>query len=96
MNIQPSRRTDVELEAMLSEKGTWYVRGGPSGIINIESTLEAAVIRVAEAQAANQVVQAIIKAPNDQIVVEADQIVRLLMLFNLVDNKGRMLKQSGK
>ena len=69
--------TDSALLDLFDEKGhTWLVRGGRNGVLGMAPDLQSAMVLSYE-QGANQIVQAVVRQPSDNIIIVPDQIARL-------------------
>ena len=96
MSNNSSTLTDSALVDLFDEKGhTWLVRGGPNGVLGMAPDLQSALVRSYEQAGANQIVQAVVRQPSDNIVVSPDQIARLWKYFTFTDSQGRVVKPSG-
>jgi hypothetical protein len=88
--------TDSALVDLFDEKGhTWLVRGGPNGVLGMAPDLQSALVRSYEQARANQIVQAVVRQPSDNIIIVPDQIARLWRYFTFADSYGRVVKPSG-
>ena len=86
-----AHRTDEQLLEILADSATWLIRGGPGGALGIAPNLQSAIVRAFEFSRANEVVQAIVKMPNDSIVIDADQVYRLQRNFRIEDRFGNQV-----
>jgi len=75
--IQSNRRTDDQLEAILAEAAHWAINGQQGTILSFAGNLRNAIGRAASYAASGAVVVSLARLPTDNIVVSADQIVRL-------------------
>lgn len=91
-------RTDQELVQMFDQKGhNWLIRGGPIGMLGAPSPdLQSALVQSFEQNRANQIVQAIVRQPSDNIVIEPPQITRLLKWITITDDQGRVTKPASR
>jgi hypothetical protein len=80
-DLQSSRRTDEQLEAILSETGVWVVNGRQGRVLGSAASLRRALDRAAEYAVSGAVVVALCRMPSDQIIVFPDQIERLRKLI---------------
>jgi hypothetical protein len=70
-----SSRTDIELEAMLDLPATWYVRGH---LLDLAPDLRLALTQALALKRQGTAIVSLAKAPHDEIVVDSEQIGRLL------------------
>jgi hypothetical protein len=88
--------TNSALVNLFDAKGhTWLVRGGPNGVLGMAPDLQSALVQSYEHARANQIVQAAVRQPSDNIIVLPDQIARLSKYFTFADSQGRVVKPSG-
>jgi hypothetical protein len=75
--ISPNYRTDVQLEAIIAETGDWVVNGRGGCVLCAAPSLQCAVARAVAYQEAREVVLAVSRLPDDNIIVFSGQIERL-------------------
>lgn len=73
----PNRRTDEQLEAILSETGHWVVYGKRGEVLFTAPTLRRALDKSAQLSASCAVVIAICRLPSDNIIIFPEQIERM-------------------
>ena len=88
--MQGNTHTDAELETMLEEPGLWLVRGAA---ITPAKNLQSALLMAREQSMDGNVIQVIVKMPNDEVVIDAQQIHRLWSLFRFVDAFGNQVEE---
>jgi hypothetical protein len=69
--------SDSELLGVLNEAGLWLVRGGRTEVLCLAIDLRSALVRASEHVAVADVVLAIVKSPNNQVMILPEQIDRL-------------------
>jgi hypothetical protein len=73
-----TKRSDDQLLQMIDELGLWLVRGGPIAVLGRPTTtLRAALRQAHEFSKQGQSLGPIVRMPNDDVIVLADQIYRL-------------------
>lgn len=83
------QRTDPELLEMLAEPTMWLVRGTAGPILAIAQNLQSALTMAFEqSRIPGQTVHAIVRMPNDNIVIKPEQIYRLWQHFRFIDQHG--------
>jgi hypothetical protein len=70
-------RTDEQLQAILRETGNWTVRGSEGQILCAAASLQRAIERAADYAASDAIVTGISRLPAGDVIVPADQIIRL-------------------
>jgi hypothetical protein len=81
-----AKRSDDHLLQMLDESGLWLVRGGPIGVLGRSTTtLRAALHQAYEFSMQRQSPGPIVRMPDDNVMVPADQIYRLWQSLGLAD-----------
>jgi hypothetical protein len=76
-NLQSSRRSDEQLEAILCETGHWVVNGRQGQVLCYAASLRQAIDRSEEFSVSGAVVIAICRLPFDNIILFPEQIDRL-------------------
>jgi len=75
--VQPNRRTDEQLVALLNEPSNWTVSGRNGAILCSASSLGNAIDRASEYARRGAVVIALCRLPFDNVVIFPAQIDRL-------------------
>lgn len=82
--VAGAQRSDDQLLQILDESGMWLVRGGRMGVLGVPTgTLRAALRQAHEFSKQGQSPGPIVRTPNDDVVIPADQIYRLWQSLNL-------------
>jgi len=76
-HIQPSRRTDDQLEDILCETSHWVVNGQAGRVLCFASSLRTAIEKATTYGASGAVVTTLCRLPFDNIVIFPRQIDRL-------------------
>jgi hypothetical protein len=84
-------RSDHELLAVIDDNGLWVVRGGIGGPLCVAQNLRSALGMAFKQSTANVVVQAVVKLPNNAIVILPDQLHRLWQHFRFEDMFGKQV-----
>jgi len=86
-DIAGAKRSDDQLLQMLDESGhLWIVRGGRMGVLGPPTaTLRAALRQASESSKHAQSPGPIVRMPDDNVIVHADQIYRLLIHLGIRD-----------
>jgi hypothetical protein len=77
VNVRSNRRSDEQLEAILSETGHWVVNGQQGQPLCFVASLRQAIDKSAAYAMSGAVVVAIVRLPSDNIIVFPAQIERL-------------------
>lgn len=81
--LDEAKRSDDQLLQMLDESsGLWLVRGGLTGVLISTTTLRAALHRAYEFSKEGQSPGPIVRMPDDNVSVPAEQIYRLWLRLN--------------
>lgn len=89
--MQTETHTDNELLEMLAEPGLWLVRGGNPPVLATAKNLQSALTMAFERSRVNEIVLAIVKAPNDEVSIPPHQIYRLWQHFRFEDQFGNQV-----
>ena len=78
--MKSDKRSDYQLEQVFTQELSWEVRG-KDAVSAPQKTLQGALQVAGQAMASNQIVNCIVRMPDEDVVILTDQIHRLLKKF---------------